>query len=226
MTETRLDVLLLSPYLRPPISQLYLREATGFYASRVHYFMGNNWQLRSLKDGHGCFFIVPVIINTGGSAYNRPIISDILLKHFIPKFDRAIWGEKSTKGKIHLPTPLGDNFNLGAQGWNDAREKELDNMAKEEAIMYNLIGHELADVIVECNQLARNLQAMRERKSEDYLHEYYNDTVEETARGFKHVGATVDGVKREVESMMLDPMTDWGKSSLPVPAHLWKFPPK
>ncbi|CAE7265847.1 unnamed protein product [Symbiodinium sp. CCMP2456] len=189
--------------------------------------MGKNWQLRSLKDGHGCFFIVPVIVNTGGSAYNRPIVSDILLKHFIPKFDRAIWGEKSTKGKIHLPTPLGDNFNLGAQGWNDAREKELHNMAKEEAIMYNLIGHELADVIVACNELARNLQAMRERKKrEDYLHEYYSDTVEETARGFKHVGATVDGIKREVESMMLDPMTDWGKSSLPVPAHLWKFPPK
>ncbi|CAE7473940.1 unnamed protein product, partial [Symbiodinium microadriaticum] len=178
MTETCLDVLLLSPHLlRPPISQLYLRETTGFYASRVHYFKGKNWQLRSLKDGHGCFFIVPVIVNTGGSAYNRPIISDILLKHFIPKFNRAIWGEKSTKGKIHFPTPLGDNFNLGAQGWNDAREKELDNMAKEEAIMYNLIGHELADVIVECNQLAGNLQWMRERKKrEDFLHEYYNET--------------------------------------------------
>ena len=89
-------------------------------------------------------------------------------------------------------------------------------MAKEEAIMYNLLGHELADVIVGCNELAGNLQGMRERKKrEDYLHEYYNDTVEETAKRFKHVGATVDGIKREVESMMLDPMTDWGKSSLP-----------
>ncbi|CAK9028604.1 Sulfhydryl oxidase 1 (Quiescin-sulfhydryl oxidase 1) (OsQSOX1) [Durusdinium trenchii] len=219
MTETRLDVLLLSPHLRPPISQLYLREATGFYASRIHYFKGKNWQIRSLKDGPGCFFIVPVIVNTGGSAYNRPIISDVLLKHFIPKFDRAIWGEKSTKGKIHLPTPLGDDFNLGAQGWNDAREKELDNMAKEEAIMYNLVGHELANVIVQCDGLAGNLQAMREdNEREDFLHEYYQKTVEATAKRFKHVGATADGIKREVESMMLDPMTDWGKSSLPVPA--------
>ena len=124
MTETRLDVLLLSPHLRPPISQLYLREATGFYASRIHYLKGKNWQIRSLKDGRGCFFIVPVTVNTGGSAYNRPIISEVLLRHFIPKFDRAISGEKSTKGKIHLPTPLGDDFNLGAQGWNDAREKD------------------------------------------------------------------------------------------------------
>ena len=99
-------------------------------------------------------------------------------------------------------------------------------MAKEEAIMYNLMGHELAVVIVACSELAGNLQDMRERKKrEEYLHDYYTDTVEATARRFKHVGATADGIKREVESMMLDPMTDWGKSSLPVPAHLWKFPP-
>ena len=98
-------------------------------------------------------------------------------------------------------------------------------MAKEQAIMYNLVGHELAEVIVECDGLARNLQGMREdNKHEDFLLDiYYNETVQQTARGFKHVGATVDGIKREVDSMMLDPMTDWGKSSLPVPAHLWKF---
>ena len=100
-------------------------------------------------------------------------------------------------------------------------------MAKEEAIMYNLVGHELADVIVQCDGLASDLQSMRQRnKREDYLHELYNDIVEAKAEGFKHVGATVDGIKREVESMLLDPMTHWGKSSLPVPAHLWKFPPK
>ena len=100
-------------------------------------------------------------------------------------------------------------------------------MEKEEAIMYNLVGHELADVIVACSELAGNLQGMRQRKKrEDFLHEYYQETVEETAERFKHVGATADGIKREVESMMLDPMTHWGKSSLPVPAHLWKFPPK
>ncbi|CAK9013272.1 P4Hc domain-containing protein [Durusdinium trenchii] len=98
--------------------------------------------------------------------------------------------------------------------------EELDNMAKEQAIMYNLVGHELAEVIVECDGLARNLQGMREdNKHEDFLLDiYYNETVQQTARGFKHVGATVDGIKREVDSMMLDPMTDWGESSLPVGA--------
>ena len=30
--------------------------------------------------------------------------------------------------------------------------------------MYNLVGHELADVIVQCDGFARNLKGMRERK--------------------------------------------------------------
>ena len=124
MTETRLDVLLFNPQLKPPIGKFYLHETTSFYASRIHFFKGKNWQLRSLKDGDGRFFIMPIIVNTGGSAYNRPIISHVLLKHFIPQFDRAIWWEKSTKNKIHLPTPLGDDFNLGAQGWDDEGEKD------------------------------------------------------------------------------------------------------
>ena len=55
MTETRLDVLLLSPHLRPQASKLYLREMNAFYCSRIHYFRGKNWQLRSVKDKNGRF---------------------------------------------------------------------------------------------------------------------------------------------------------------------------
>ena len=124
MTETRLDVLLLSPHLRPKASKLYLREMNAFYCSRIHYFRGKNWQLRSVKDKNGRFFVAPVIINTGGSAYNRPIFSDVLLKRFIPSFDRSIWCEKHSRGIIHFPTPLGDDFNLFAQGWDDVRVKD------------------------------------------------------------------------------------------------------
>eukprot|EP00434_Breviolum_minutum_P041167 symbB.v1.2.036618.t1/scaffold5211.1/size29781/1 len=38
-----------------------------------------------------------------------------------------------------------------------------------------------------------------------------------TVQGFRDVGATEQGIRREVQSMMLDPMTDWNSSSLPVP---------
>ena len=124
MTETRLDVLLLTPHLRPQASKLYLREMNAFYCSRIHFFRGKNWQLRSVKDKNGRFFVAPVIINTGGSAYNRPIFSDVLLKRFVPSFDRSIWCEKHSRGIIHFPTPLGDDFNLFAQGWDDVRVKD------------------------------------------------------------------------------------------------------
>ena len=124
MTETRLDVLLLTPHLRPEASKLYLREMNAFYCSRIHYFRGKNWQLRSVKDKNGRFFVAPVIINTGGSAYNRPIFSDVLLKRFIPSFDRSIWFAKHSRGIIHFPTPLGDDFNLFAQGWDNVRVKD------------------------------------------------------------------------------------------------------
>lgn len=81
-------------------------------------------------------------------------------------------------------------------------------------------------MIVECDGLAGHSQNMRERKKrEDFEHEFYNEAAEAKAHRFKHVGATVAGIEREVESMMLDPMIDWGTSSLPVPARLWKFPP-
>eukprot|EP00434_Breviolum_minutum_P034927 symbB.v1.2.030917.t1/scaffold3532.1/size54609/3 len=223
MTETRLDVLLLTPHLRPKASKLYLREMNAFYCSRIHYFRGKNWQLRSVKDKNGRFFVAPVIINTGGSAYNRPIFSDVLLKRFIPSFDRSIWCEKHSRGIIHFPTPLGDDFNLFAQGWDDVRVKEFDGRPEEETVMYNLVGHELADLIVACNELARNVLVLKARgKDEDFLHDYFESTVLVTVEGFRDVGATEQGIRREVQSMMLDPMTDWNSSSLPVPDQLWK----
>ena len=223
MTETRLDVLLLSPHLRPQASKLYLREMNAFYCSRIHYFRGKNWQLRSVKDKNGRFFVAPVIINTGGSAYDRPIFSDVLLKRFIPSFDRSIWFEKHSRGIIHFPTPLGDDFNLFAQGWDDVRVKEFDGRPEEETVMYNLVGHELAEVIVVCDGLAGVVLGLRaEGEDEDVLHRYFESTVRMKVQRFRDVGATEQGIRREVQSMMLDPMTDWNSSSLPVPDQLWK----
>ena len=89
--------------------------------------------------------------------------------------------------------------------------------------MYNLVGHELAQLIEECNGLARNVLGMKARDvDEDFLRRYFESTVQMTVQGFRDVGATEQGIRREVQSMMLDPMTDWNSSSLPVPDQLWK----
>ena len=77
MTETSLDVRFLNHSLRPPLNELYLKETKAFYASKIHFFNGNNWQLRTLI-ANGKHYIVPIIVNTGGIAFNRPVFADFV----------------------------------------------------------------------------------------------------------------------------------------------------
>ena len=105
----------------------------------------------------------------------------------------------------------------------DFAGEEFDGRPEAETVMYNLVGHELAEVIVECNELAGDVLVLKARgKDEDFLHDYFESTVLTKVQRFRHVGATEQGIRREVQSMMLDPMTDWNSSSLPVPDQLWK----
>ena len=101
--------------------------------------------------------------------------------------------------------------------------EEFDGRPEEETVMYNLVGHELADVIVLCDGLAGVVVGMKARgEDENFLRWYFESTVQMTVQRFRDVGATEQGIRREVQSMMLDPMTDWNSSSLPVPDQLWK----
>ena len=105
----------------------------------------------------------------------------------------------------------------------DFAGEEFDGRPEAETVMYNSVGHELAEVIVECHGLAGNVLGLRaEGKDEDFLHDYFESTVLVTVQRFRNVGATEQGIRRELQSMMLDPMTDWNSSSLPVPDQLWK----
>ena len=105
----------------------------------------------------------------------------------------------------------------------DFAGEEFDGRPEEETVMYNLVGHELADVIVECHGLAGNVLGLRaEGEDEDFLRRFYEKAIRMTVQRFRDVGATEQGIRREVQSMMLDPMTDWNSSSLPVPDQLWK----
>ena len=85
------------------------------------------------------------------------------------------------------------------------------------------MGHELAKLIEECDGLAGNVLGMKARgEDENFLHRYFESTVQMTVQRFRDEGATEQSIRREVQSMMLDPMTDWNSSSLPVPDQLWK----
>ena len=105
----------------------------------------------------------------------------------------------------------------------DFAGEEFDGRPEEETVMYNLVGHELAKLIDGCDELARDVLGMKaEGEDEDFLRRYFERTVQMKVQGFRDVGATEQGIRREVQSMMLDPMTDWNSSSLPVPDQLWK----
>ena len=105
----------------------------------------------------------------------------------------------------------------------DFAGEEFDGRPEEETVMYNLVGHELAKLIVGCDELAGNVLGLKaEGEDEDVLHRYFERTIRMTVQRFRDVGATEQGIRREVQSMMLDPMTDWNSSSLPVPDQLWK----
>ena len=101
--------------------------------------------------------------------------------------------------------------------------EEFDGRPEEETVMYNLVGHELAKLIEECDGLAGNVLGLRaEGEDEDFLRRFYEKAIRMTVQRFRDVGATEQSIRREVQSMMLDPMTDWNSSSLPVPDQLWK----
>ena len=105
----------------------------------------------------------------------------------------------------------------------DFAGEEFDGRPEEETVMYNLVGHELAKLIEECDGFARDVLDMRAAgEDEDFLHRYFQSTIRTKVQSFRDLGATEQGIRREVQSMMLDPMTDWNSSSLPVPDQLWK----
>ncbi|CAE7593524.1 PKD2, partial [Symbiodinium necroappetens] len=222
MTETSLDVLFLNHSLRPPLNELYLKETKAFYASKIHFFNGKHWQLRTLTANEK-HYIVPILVNTGGIAYNRPIFADFVQMHFLPNYQRSMW-HGHTKRHVQIPTPLGDGMSIdqvwpGGGGNRFGTEEEL---RKPSSIAFNLVGHELAEVIVECNGLVGNLESMTERgRPREYLQEVRQDMIQATAERFAKQGATVDTIEREISAMSADPMTTWDEASLPVPDELW-----
>lgn len=212
MTETRFDVLFLNPQLRCPPNPRYGAKLNGFYASPIHHFEGKLWQMRVLRDAQGQHYAFPVIINTGGSAYNMPIFCDSVLKKFLPNFDRVTW-HRHTSPYVAFPTPLGDSFNIALTAWDDLRAKEI---PEEDEMVYNLIGHELAEVIVACQVIAQLVSDQ----------EFSDDIIDAMIRGailkpFLHVGAGKDFVIREVNAMVSGMGLPWDTAALPIPDSLF-----
>ncbi|CAE7429017.1 BTU1, partial [Symbiodinium necroappetens] len=219
MTETRLDVLFLNSLLHPPANNRYLAEVSQFYVSRIHTFGGKCWQLRTLRSSSGTRHIVPIIVSTGGSAYNMPIFNERVRSLFLPDYNKrkgmkGDWRGRRTTDAVQFPTPLGDGISIASGEWDTERAEEI--YTREEGVIYNLVGHELAKVIDECDGLAGNLKVLADKgKSQSFIQEFREEAIEATAKRFEAQGATVSAIEREVSSMLMDDMMPWDGSALP-----------
>src|SRR5688572_21327923 len=102
---TSLRVLLMNSSFAPPVNRLYGAKVKGFVVSKVHYFGGKPWQIRSIQVNGNDWHIIPFILNSGGVGENQAIISDPVLKHL--GIDRcSVDVNTNHENVLLLPQPL------------------------------------------------------------------------------------------------------------------------
>ena len=138
----------------------------------------------ALTSSIACFRLLPFIINTGGSSWDQPIIGiaycslhiahcalrvfpsppsgDPTLRHFgIP--DARKW-RPPYDDKFDLPTPLGRIIHPFYETWDQARVSGAGKGSTTKYdIRFNLVGHELAEVIDKADGFAFSLRRHPER---------------------------------------------------------------
>jgi hypothetical protein len=129
------DILFMNPVHKPSMSREYGQRAQGFFVSPIQSFQGKMWQLRTVR--LNCqHFVVPFIINGGGISATQPILGSPLVKR--------IGADRSNPNRtLCLETPIGNLHTFSE--WDN--ERDADTLETEEGIMFNLIGHGLADLL-------------------------------------------------------------------------------
>lgn len=222
MTEMHLDALFRNPQLRCPSSDKYGEPLLDFFASPLYRFHGQTWQLRTLQaedKNSRLHRVFPVAINTGGSSFNRPIFTDAVRKMFMKDYDRVTWHQRSTNF-VSFPTPLGDDFDIAQHHWDSEREKDIKG---QDALVYNFVGHQLAEIITGCNFLVCALRMQAADNESAKSTEWYRDVlVRNLVKNFAALGCRAEYVNREVDSMLrVPPELKWSDKELPVPKALW-----
>lgn len=129
------EILFMNPSFKPPMSDQYGLPTTNFFVSSIQSFNGKLWQLRTvrLRAQH---FTAPFIINGGGICATQPILG----RPFLQK----IGAEHSNPLKqLAVETPIGSLQTFSE--WDS--ERHSDTMTAADGILFNLIGHGLADLL-------------------------------------------------------------------------------
>jgi hypothetical protein len=138
-----LEVLILNPLACPPkICSYYGKSVARFTCSRLFFFGGKTWQLRSIKCSDQ-WRLFPFLVDTGGCAYNYPIISDPVLAYL--GLDRAISaGSGDPKSVLEVPLPLITSPDPFRQNWDSPRALEIQSSGD---LRFNMVGEGSANAI-------------------------------------------------------------------------------
>jgi hypothetical protein len=192
-----------------PKNRLYGAKVKGFVVSKIHHFseikgQGNLWQLRSVQVGMD-WFILPFILNTGGSPWNKPIISRQAMNkiglEYVDK--KTINSVENHSHLLRMPTPLGIIPSPLDFDWDEFRKDEIE----DEDLSFNLVGQELAEILLTINAM----------NSIDMPAHVRNRISHQIAAEFEHVGATFESIEKEFDAMNSSRKSGntWTSESLP-----------
>lgn len=143
-----LPILTMNPQICPPVNHLYGCEVSDFVVSPIFNFNGKPWQLRSFRIS-GKFYLLPVLINTGGSTWNKPIFHDNVMKRFNLDRKRIVNRDRDHSDLFEVISPLGKISRPLEELWPETHRVMVD--VHEKDLRFNLFGHELAQVFVSLN---------------------------------------------------------------------------
>jgi hypothetical protein len=190
----RLSVLFMNPLFCPPQNPYYGAKCTGFVTSRVFTFGEKLWQLRSIHVPGKGWYLFPFILNTGGSPWNLPIISDPVLHHL--NLNRCV---DSEKGIPFIPQPLGKITRPLQFEWNEQRTLSIPS----NDLRFNLFGGNLAYCI---GCIYKEFIAFPEEQ-----------VIQGALIGFSEYGATKETVQREIDSLKKGGLgSKWTNDTIPI----------
>jgi hypothetical protein len=192
---TCLSVLFLNPRICPPPGNPYYGARTReFVTSRIVTFGEKLWQLRSIHIPNNGWFVFPFILNSGGSPWNEPILSDPVLRYL--KLDRSLDFEK---GIPEIPQPLGVIQRPLNYEWNEKRKFTI----AENDLRFNLFGGKLVTCISTIH---------------DDLDEISDEAIIRTiVHKYSEFGATNESVDREIKSVRIGHSDcEWTDKTVPL----------
>jgi len=146
-------------------------------ASITHKFYGKIWQIRSVQNVQTKeWFAFPFVVNSGGMAWCNPILSDGALKRMGFANPVAIRGVDMPGCKhVKFPAPIGPITEPLVANWGTEHKVAPDETRYDFCLTYlmrnsfNLMGEELAECVLVCNFLAKDIVDQGKQDDSAYI---------------------------------------------------------